>query len=47
MTGHCFLTKDETISISVVEEIVSDIGEFKTDGICPFYKFLKQLYDVK
>ncbi|KAL2751207.1 histone-lysine N-methyltransferase pr-set7 [Vespula maculifrons] len=31
MTGHCFLTKEETISISVVEEIVTDVGEFKTD----------------
>lgn len=31
MTGHCFLTKEESLSLDVVEEIVSDVGEFKTD----------------
>ncbi|KAK2580612.1 hypothetical protein KPH14_007728 [Odynerus spinipes] len=31
MTGHCFLTKEETLSIDVTEEMVSDVGEFKTD----------------
>lgn len=31
MAGHCFLTKDEALSINIAEEIVSDVGEFKTD----------------